>query len=77
MQDFLAPELRAIRGEIAIIGERVKSLEDKTDLRLCSMEAKLDWQFAAIMKELATDKRIERLEQLVAKQSNEVKDAAQ
>lgn len=66
MQDFLAPELRAIRGEIGLVNERVKHLEEKMDLR-----------FDAVMKELATDKRIERLEQLVAKQTNETKDAAQ
>lgn len=87
LQDFIAPELRAIRGEIALVSERVKSFEEKTDLRFKNIEEKMDYRFHTleekmdlgfdrIMKELATDKRIERLEQLVAKQ-NENKDATQ
>lgn len=69
-QDFLAPELRAIRGEIAIVSERVKSFEEKADLRFKYLDEKMDFHYKAIMKELATDKRIERLEQLVVNQED-------
>jgi hypothetical protein len=62
LQDFIAPELRTINARLDNINDRFKSLEEKMDLR-----------FDAVMKELATDKRIERLERLAQKSEQETK----
>jgi hypothetical protein len=51
LQDFLAPELEEIKGEMKAINIRLDAMEKLSEAR-----------FAAIMRELAIDKRLERLE---------------
>jgi len=51
LQDFLAPELRTINARLDNVGDRIKNLEEKMDLR-----------FDAIMREIALDRRISNLE---------------
>jgi hypothetical protein len=50
-QDLLAPEIQEIRGELKAINIRLDGMEKLAEVR-----------FAAIMRELAIDKRLERLE---------------
>jgi hypothetical protein len=51
LQDFLAPELQEMKGEMKGINIRLDAMEKLAEIR-----------FAAIMRELAIDKRLERLE---------------
>ena len=51
LQDFLAPEIQEIKGEMKAINARLDGMEKLAEIR-----------FAAIMRELAVDRRLERLE---------------
>lgn len=51
LQDFLAPELEELKGEMRAINIRLESMEKLAEVR-----------FAAIMRELAIDKRLDKLE---------------
>jgi chromosome segregation ATPase len=68
LQDFIAPELRSINERIDNVNDRIKSLDEKVDYRFKSLEDKIDFRFDAVMKELATDKRLDRLERIVQPQ---------
>lgn len=66
MQDFLAPELRAIRGEIAVMNEKFLRLEEK-----------INSNHREVMNALNLDKRMAILEDRQQRKEPEAKDAAQ
>jgi hypothetical protein len=47
LQDFIAPELREIRGQIAALGQRIDAAEEVNRLRYETLEQRLEQRFAA------------------------------
>jgi hypothetical protein len=60
-QDFLAPELRAINT-------RLDGMEKLNEVRFEAIRSQIQTSHDAVMRELATDKRISRLEDRMAAQ---------
>jgi flagellar capping protein FliD len=58
LQDFLAPELRTINERINNTNDRIKSLEQKMDLRFDVIEEK----FKTLIAMLEVSARIDKLE---------------
>jgi hypothetical protein len=58
LQDFLAPELREIRGQFATIDKRLDSMEEVNHIRFESISQRLE----QIQQSFAFDKRISDLE---------------
>jgi len=57
IQDILAPELQALKGEIRRVDERINALDAKIDARFREMEAKivaLDTKFETKFREMET-----------------------
>jgi hypothetical protein len=59
LQDFLAPELREIRGQFAAIDKRLDSMEEVSRVRFESVVQRLE----IIQQSFAFDKRISNLEE--------------
>jgi hypothetical protein len=74
LQDFLAPEIRTINARLDGINSRLDAINEKMDYRFKAFEEKMDLRFDAVMKELATDRRIERLERLADTTASKVKE---
>ena len=53
LQDFLAPEIQELKGELKAINIRLDGIERLAEVR-----------FEAIMRALEVDKRLERLERI-------------
>jgi hypothetical protein len=58
LQDFLAPELREIRGQFAAIDKRLDAMEEVNRIRFESIVHRLE----QIQQSFAFDKRISTLE---------------
>jgi hypothetical protein len=59
LQDFLAPELREIRGQFAAIDKRLDGMEEVNRVRFESIVQRLE----IIQQSFAFDKRISNLEE--------------
>ena len=59
LQDFLAPELREIRGQFAAIDKRLDAMEEVNRIRFESTTQRLE----QIQQSFAFDKRISNLEE--------------
>jgi hypothetical protein len=59
LQDFLAPELREIRGQFATIDKRLEAMEEVNRIRFESLTQRLE----QIQQSFAFDKRISTLEE--------------
>ena len=59
LQDFLAPELREIRGQFAAIDKRLDGMEEMNRVRFESIVQRLE----IIQQSFAFDKRISSLEE--------------
>jgi hypothetical protein len=60
-QDFLGPELRAINT-------RLDGMEKLNEVRFEALRSQMQTNHEAVMRELATDKRLSRLEDRLAAQ---------
>ena len=58
LQDFLAPELREIRGQLTSLGKRLDAIEEVNRVRFESLTQRLE----TIQQSFAFDKRISNLE---------------
>lgn len=58
LQDFIAPELREIRGRLTAIGQRVEASEEVNRIRYDNLVQRLE----LIQQSFAFDKRISELE---------------
>lgn len=58
LQDFIAPELREIRGQLTAIGQRVEASEEVNRIRYDNLVQRLE----LIQQSFAFDKRISELE---------------
>lgn len=58
LQDLLAPDIKEIKGDLKAVNARLDAMEKIDEMRF----AAIDRRFDAVMRELAIDKRIERLE---------------
>lgn len=58
LQDFIAPELREIRGQLTAIGQRVEASEEVNRIRYDNLVQRLEF----IQQSFAFDKRISELE---------------
>jgi hypothetical protein len=58
LQDFLAPEMREIRGQLASMGQRMDAMEEVHRIRFESIVQRLE----TIQQSFAFDKRISDLE---------------
>jgi hypothetical protein len=58
LQDFLAPEMREIRGQLAAMGQRMDAMEEVHRIRFESIVQRLE----NIQQSFAFDKRISDLE---------------
>jgi len=58
LQDFVAPELREIRGQLVAINQRIDALEEVSRVRHESIVQRLE----LIQQSFAFDKRISNLE---------------
>jgi hypothetical protein len=59
LQDFLAPELREIRGQFAVIDKRLDSMDEVNRVRFEAIVQRLE----QIQQSFAFDKRISNLEE--------------
>jgi len=59
LQDFLAPELREIRGQFSAIDKRLDAMEEVNRVRFESITQRLE----IIQQSFAFDKRISNLEE--------------
>ncbi len=69
IQDFLAPDIKEIKGELKAINVRLDALEKNTSTRFQAIEDKLalrfngiDQRFDDLIERLELDRRIEKLE---------------
>jgi hypothetical protein len=58
LQDFLAPELREMRGEIALVGKRLDLIEEASRVRHEGLVQRLEF----IQQSFAFDKRLTAIE---------------
>jgi hypothetical protein len=59
LQDFLAPELREIRGQFAVIDKRLDAMDEVNRVRFEALVQRLE----QIQQSFAFDKRISNLEE--------------
>jgi hypothetical protein len=59
LQDFLAPELREIRGQFAVVDKRLEAMEEINRIRYEAIVQRLE----LIQQSFAFDKRISSLEE--------------
>ncbi len=59
LQDFLAPELREIRGQFAVVDKRLDAMEEINRIRYEAIVQRLE----LIQQSFAFDKRISSLEE--------------
>jgi len=58
LQDFVAPELREIRGQLTAVGQRLEAAEEVNRIRYDNLVQRLE----LIQQSFAFDKRISELE---------------
>jgi hypothetical protein len=58
LQDFIAPELRELRAEIAVVGKRLDLLEEASRIRHEGVVQRLEF----IQQSFAFDKRLSAIE---------------
>jgi hypothetical protein len=69
-QDFLAPELRAINARLDGMEKLNEVRFEQTYQRIESLSKEIQANHEAVIRELATDKRISRLEDRLAAQQS-------
>ncbi len=62
LQDFLAPELREIKGRIEALEKEMEGMEDTVSQRFADLRSYLDMRFNSLDNEIGLSNRVAKME---------------